>query len=153
MSSDILSIFVIIGISAVASLIYFLYSQSQKRKHAVLYSPKKFEEWMAAHDFAPDQLSFFHGTGIALKAADDRMALYRDGAGQFHALADMITITSRRTIEAVRPLGAAPGVVEQRDILRFHLDITFHHANAPVAIFLANPEQMQAWESRLRERL
>ncbi len=153
MSTEIVSLLAIVVIAIGAYAIYYLYSSAQKRKNEALSSPKKFEAWMTAQGFSPDDFSFFHGTGIAIKQGDDRMAVYLSGAGAFHPIAQIASVKAYRAVENVRPLGAAPGVVEHRDILRFHIDIELRQSGTPLKIMLENPSLMQEWEQRLKARL
>ncbi len=153
MSAEIASLLVIVAIAIGGYAIYRLYSSVQKRKNEALYSPKKFKEWMATQGFSPDDWSFFHGTGIALKPGDERIAVYRNGSGAFYLLAQIASIKTYRAVENVRPLGAAPGVVKQRDILRFNIDIELKQAGSPIKILLESQSLMQAWEQRLKTRL
>lgn len=108
---------------------------------------------MTAQGFSPDDLSFFYGTGIALRQGDDRIAVFLAGAGAFHPISQITSVKAYRAVENVRPLGAAPGVVEQRDILRFHIDIELRQSGTPLKIMLENPSLMQEWEHRLKARL
>ena len=153
MGIELVSLLVIIIIAIGGYFIFLLYTRAQRRKHEALHSPKKFEAWMAAQDFVPEQASFFLGTGIAIKESDERIVIYLNGEAAFYPITQLASVQAHRAIEAVRPLGAAPGVVEKRDILRFHLDLTFNAIKKPVTILVETPDLMHAWENRLNARI
>ena len=69
MNSNILTLIALLVIAAGGYLIYFIYSRVQQRKHEALYSPKKFEAWMATQEF---NMSFGEYVGALIDRAEGR---------------------------------------------------------------------------------
>jgi len=104
---------------------------------------------MAAEAFSPDHFSFFRGTGIALKDGDKRIVLYSAGAAQFYPIAEIAGIKVYEVMERGIPLGAAPGVVELNEALRFNIDIAIKTAPKPCKVLFASKDLSRQWEARL----
>jgi hypothetical protein len=149
MNSELASLVVIILIAIGAFIAYRANASAQKRKHEALTSPKKMEDWMANQGFVPDHFSFFHGTAIALKDGDPRIALYSDSKANFYPLTEIVSINAFESFDRGVPRGAAPGVVELNTARRFNIDLTVKIAAKPCKILFASKDIAYQWEVRL----
>ncbi len=68
----------------------------------------------------------------------------------FYPLSDLIETRSFHTTTTARPLGAAPGVVEVREVKLFNLELLFRHVADPLIIRFQQESDMLQWEQRLK---
>ena len=149
MSNTLTNLPVIIIIVATVALALFTYLTKRKRKAASQSTDETFRQWMAARNFAPDQLSFFNGTGIAMKSGDDRVVLQSRGGVNLYPLGEIVNIKTSSSTVTSRPLGAAPGVVEIKEFKIYILEIYLKGAAQPFRILFEHENQLHEWENRL----
>lgn len=152
MSSDSMTLLVIACLGLAGFCIYRLYQSSQQKKRHALTDPSRIESWMKAETFAPNHFSFYLGTAVAIKNDDPRIVLAKASTPKFHNFSEVQSIKAHETVASMRPLSAAPGVVEKREFRRFNIDFTFKTPHAPTCrILFPDADQMLAWEVRLRQ--
>jgi hypothetical protein len=149
MSSELASLVVIVLIAIGAFIVYKAYAFAQQRKTQALTSPQKIQQWMAAQRFSPDHFSFFHGTAIAVREADRRIVLYRDGAAAIYPATDLTAANAYESLDRGVPRGAAPGVVELNVARRYNLDISLRNAAKPCKILFSSNDLAREWQDRL----
>ncbi len=150
MSNTLINLLVIVIVVSTIALALYTYIANKKRQSGSQSNEKQFRAWLLAQSFEPEHFSFYAGTGIAMKAGDQRVAVQTREGAQFYSLSDVTALQAHQTTATARPLGAAPGVVEIRQFQRFNLDMSLKNVAAPIRILLENEDRMLQWEQRLK---
>ena len=130
-------------------LAVYAYVSARKRKSGAQSASKAFETWMAAQNFVPDHSSSFGGTGIAFRNQDQRLALQSKDVIKFYEPAELLSLRTYSSTVSSRPLGAAPGVVEVKQIEIFNLDIAIKTLADPLRVIFESEDEMRQWEQRI----